>query len=35
MKDGIGGKIMTKFVGLKAKTCRFLIDDVMIVKIKK
>ena len=27
MKVKFGGKIMTKFVGLRAKTCSFLIDD--------
>ena len=27
MKDEIGGKIMTKFVRLRAKTCSYLIDD--------
>ena len=26
MKDEIGGKTMTKFVGLKAKILRYLID---------
>ena len=32
-KDELGGKITTKFVGLKAKTYSYLIDDG--VKIKK
>ena len=27
MKGGLGGKIMTKFVGLRTKTCSYLIDD--------
>ena len=27
MKNGLGGKIMNKFIGLKAKTCSYLIDD--------
>ena len=27
MKDELGGKIMVKFVGLKAKTYSYLIDD--------
>ena len=27
MKDELGGKIMTKFVGLKATTYNYLIDD--------
>ena len=33
IKDEFGGKIMTKIVGLRAKTYSYLID--MVVKIKK
>ena len=27
MKYELGGRIITKFVGLRAKTCSYLIDD--------
>ena len=27
MKDELGGKVMTKYVGLKSKTYSYLIDD--------
>ena len=27
MKDELGGKIMTKFVGIRGKTFSYLIDD--------
>ena len=27
MKDELGRKLITKFVGLRAKTCSYLIDD--------
>ena len=33
MKDTLGGKIMKRFAGLRAKTYSYLIDD--SVKIKK
>ena len=27
MEDELGGKVMTKFVGLRAKTYSYLVDD--------
>ena len=27
MKDQLGEKVMIKFIGLRAKTCSYLIDD--------
>ena len=27
MKDELGEKVMIKFIGLRAKTCSYLIDD--------
>ena len=35
MKDELGSKIMTKFVGLRVKTCSYLIDDVSEDKKKR
>ena len=35
MKDKLSGKIMIKFVGLRAKTQSYLIDNSNKVKIKK
>ena len=35
MKDELGGKIMTKFIGLGAKNYSYLIDDVSEVKKAK
>ena len=27
MKNKLGGKVLKEFIGLKAKTCSYLIDD--------
>ena len=27
MKDELGERVMIKFIGLRAKTCSYLIDD--------
>ena len=27
MKDELGGKVMAKLLGLRAKTCNYLIED--------
>ena len=35
MKDGLGGNIMTKFVGLRAKAYRYLINDSSKIKKQK
>ena len=35
MKDELGSKIMTKFVGLRVKTCSYFIDDVSEDKKEK
>ena len=34
MEDELGGKIMTKFVGLRAKTSSYLIDNLNLKIIK-
>ena len=34
MKYELGGKIMTKFVGLRAKTYSYLQQKLMVVKIR-
>ena len=31
-KGELGGKIITKFVGIRAKTCAYLTDDVVSIK---
>ena len=35
MKDELRGRIMTKFVGLRAKTYSYLIDDVSVTEKQK
>ena len=35
MKDGLGRKIMIKFVRLRAKTYSYLIDDIKCITNKK
>ena len=35
MKDELGGKIMKEFVGLRPRSCLYLMDDGMVDKKAK